>query len=60
MILDFKSSTTFQSYDRARSRSRYGKPILSSKTHRNSVISFPPTFRRILGKGGVCHERWRG
>ena len=58
VILDFKSSMTFQSYDRAKSRSRYGKPILSNRTHRNSVISFPPTFRRILSKGGIL-KTWR-
>jgi len=57
MILDFRSSMTAQSYDRASSRSRYGKPILSNKMYRNSVISFPPTFRRILGKDGICRER---
>jgi len=57
VILDFKSSMTFQSYDRARSRPRYGKPILSSKMYSNSVISFPPTFRRILDKDGISRKR---
>ena len=49
-----------QSYDRAKSRSRYGNPILSNKTYRNSVISFPPTFRMILDKGGTSRKRRGG
>src|SRR6266508_4421474 len=54
----FRSSMTFQSYERLRSNSRYGNLIRSRSTLKNSVISSPPMLRDILlrHKSTILHQ----